>query len=307
MNGTQSIATALAAAAHPVAVGRDSLGCSLAALCDGQELSGHGFVIYRKFHDGSELRQVETPPSDRGVLVGLSLSGGHRRRIFAGNRSATYDFAADSCYIRPFADDYRADIETGFEFLLLEVSQAALHRTCAESGVSLADGLSTTPGASDPVLAHLGRALLPALANPSTASALFVEQVVCAMETHLVARYHGAAVRTAAGGGLSEQQLRHAQELLVAGMDGTVLIGDIAAACNVSRSYFIRAFRQATGATPYQWLLARRVEQARALLVRSGLTLADVAIQCGFSDQSHMTRTFVRLTGSTPGAWRRGR
>ncbi|MDI4654967.1 helix-turn-helix transcriptional regulator [Xanthobacter autotrophicus] len=307
MNGARSDAAEHQAAAPGAAAGRDSLGCSLAALCDGQELNGHGFVIYRKSHDGSELSRVETGPSDRGVLVGLSLSGGHRRRIFTGNRSVSYDFAADSCYIRPFADDYRADIETGFEFLLLEVSQAALHRTCAEGGVPLADGLSATPGATDPVLAHLGRALLPALAHPATASKLFVEQVACAMQTHLVSRYHGAPVRAERGGGLSDLQVRRAQELLVAGMDGTVLIGDIASACDVSRSYFIRAFRQATGTTPYQWLLARRVERARALLTRSGLSLADVAIQCGFSDQSHMTRTFARLTGSTPGAWRRGR
>ena len=302
MNGAQSNA------AEPrTAAGRDSLGCSLAALCHGQELTGNGFVIYRKSHDGSALSRVETAPSDRGLLIGLSLSGGHRRRIFNGKRSTSYDFATDSRYIRTFADDYRADIETGFEFLLLELSQATLHRACAENGVPLTDGLSATPGESDPVLAHLGRALLPALAHPATASALYVEQVVCAMQTHLVARYHGAAMRAARGGNLSDLQLRRAQELLMAGMDGSVLIGDIATACNVSRSAFIRAFRQATGATPYQWLLARRVEQARALLTRSALSLAEVAIQCGFSDQSHMTRIFARHTGSTPGAWRRGR
>lgn len=295
------------AAERPSAAGRDSLGCSLAALCDGQELSGHGFVIYRKSHDGAELSRVETGPSDRGVLVGLSLTGGHRRRIFTGTRSVSYDFAADSCYIRPFADDYRADIETGFEFLLLEVSQAALHHTCAENGVPLADGLSPTQAGTDPVLAHLGRAVLPALARPAIASSLFVEQVVCAMQTHLVSRYHGTVTRAMRCGALSATQVRRAQELLVAGMDSAVLIGDIATACDVSRSYFIRAFRQATGATPYQWLLARRVERARELLTRSELSLADVAIQCGFSDQSHMTRTFARLTGATPGAWRRAR
>ncbi|MFG1350896.1 helix-turn-helix domain-containing protein [Xanthobacter autotrophicus] len=302
MNGAQSNA-----AERRTAAGRDSLGCALAALGEGQELAGHGFVIYRKSHAGSSLHRVETPPSHRGVLVGVSLTGGHRRRIFTGTRSVSYDFAADSCYIRPFADDYRADIETGFEFLLLEISQAALHRTCAESGVPLAGGLSAPPAETDTVLAHLGRALLPALAHAATASALFVDQVVCAMQTHLVSRYHGVTVRAERGGGLSDLQMRRAQELLLAGMDSTVLIGDIASACDVSRSYFIRAFRQATGATPYQWLLARRVERARALLTRSALSLAEVAIQCGFSDQSHMTRTFARLTGSTPGAWRRGR
>ncbi|MDI4664104.1 helix-turn-helix transcriptional regulator [Xanthobacter autotrophicus] len=285
---------------------RDSLGCSLAALCGGQELTGPGFVLHRKSHDGRRMSRVETPPSDRGVLMGVCLSGGHRRRIFSGRRSAVHDFEPDSSYVRAFADDYLADIETGFEFVLLEISQGELCRTLDEMGLPPADGISAPPGRKDPVLAHLARALLPALAQPASSSPLFVSQVVSALQTHIVQRYHGAAAHVGRGG-LSATQLRRAQELLMAGVDGAVLISDIAAACNVSRSHFIRAFRQATGATPYQWLLARRVEQARALLTRSRLSLAEVAIQCGFSDQSHMTRTVARLTGSTPGAWRRGR
>ncbi|MEO8804702.1 MAG: helix-turn-helix transcriptional regulator [Burkholderiaceae bacterium] len=68
---------------------------------------------------------------------------------------------------------------------------------------------------------------------------------------------------------------------------------------------FTRAFRDATGRSPHQYLLHRRVEQAKAL-IREGLPLADVAIQCGFSDQSQLTRTFVAQLGTTPGRFRTG-
>ena len=285
-------------------VRRDSLGCSVAALDDQRELVGTGFVVYRKQHDGAVTSRVETPPSGRGLLMGVSLSGGHRRRIFADGTTAAYDFEPDSCYVRSFSDTYRADIETGFDFFLLEISHAALHQTFSEMGLSLAECLSCSPGTQDPVLAHLSRALLPMLDAPERQVPLFLDQVVCAIQTHLATRYHGAAVRVP--GGLSPRQLAIAKERLAAGLDGSVMIADIAAACGVSRGHFIKCFRDETGLTPYQWLLRLRVERARDLIIGSRLPLADIAIVCGFSDQSHMTRTFTRLTGSAPGLWRRG-
>ncbi|MFG1344417.1 AraC family transcriptional regulator [Xanthobacter autotrophicus DSM 431] len=283
---------------------RDSLGCSLTALADQKELAGTGFVVYRKTHDGAAVSRVETPPSGRGLLVGVALASGHRRRIFSGGVAETCQFEPDSCYVRSFSDTYRADIETGFDFFLLEISHAALHRSFTELDLPLAECVSCAPGESDPVLASLARALLPALAAPEACPPLFLDQVVSSMQTHLAARYHGGHARL--GGGLSARQLVMGKEMLAAGLEGQVLIADIAAACGISRSHFIRGFKDVTGVTPYQWLLHQRIERARDLLVNTRMPLADVAISCGFSDQSHMTRTFTRLTGAAPGAWRRG-
>lgn len=286
---------------HP----RDSLGCALDALERHQELSGPGYVVYRKALATAARRPVETPSSGRGLLVGIALAAGHRRRIFDGNRSTLCHFDPGSCYIRPFSERYRADMETDFDFCLLEISPDALQGTLAELELPATDGIYCAPGQSDPVLGHLAQALLPSLAAPSMAAALFVDHVVGAMQMHLVRRYHGGTPRDRRSRGLSRTELARAKEMLAAGLDGQILVGDIAAACGVSRSHFIRGFRAATGVTPYHWLLRQRVARARDLLVQSDLPIADVAVSCGFSDQSHMTRVFTRITGSTPGAWRR--
>lgn len=286
---------------------RDGLGCALAALSCQQELVGSGFTIYRKTYGGPDMSRLETPPSGRGILVGVALSGGHRRRIFEGNRSAVHEFTAGSCYVRSFSEAYRADAETEFDFFLLEISRPALRHAFDELGLADAEGLSFSPGGADPVLAHLAGALVPALAAPDRVTPLFLDQVACAMQSHLAARYHGGPPRRGGGGGgLSRRVLARAKDLLESRLDGDVLIGEVASACGLSRSAFIRGFKAATGATPYQWMLGRRVERARDLLLNSHLPLADVAVCCGFSDQSHMTRTFTRLTGASPGAWRRG-
>ena len=65
-----------------------------------------------------------------------------------------------------------------------------------------------------------------------------------------------------------------------------------------------RAFREATGRSPHQYLLHRRVEAAK-VLIRQGLPLAEVAGQCGFSDQSYFTKVFQKHTGHPPGEYRR--
>jgi AraC family transcriptional regulator len=73
----------------------------------------------------------------------------------------------------------------------------------------------------------------------------------------------------------------------------------------LSVSHFSRAFRRTMGVAPHSWLLARRIEVAKERLRDCRLSLSDVALACGFADQSHLTRVFTRMVGVSPGAWRR--
>jgi len=70
-------------------------------------------------------------------------------------------------------------------------------------------------------------------------------------------------------------------------------------------SHFSRAFRRSVGAAPHNWLLMHRVEVAKVRLRGARLSLLDVALACGFADQSHLTKVFTRIVGISPGAWRR--
>jgi len=79
-------------------------------------------------------------------------------------------------------------------------------------------------------------------------------------------------------------------------------LSDLARESGLSRFQVLRAFVRATGLTPHAYLVQRRVGLARRLIA-SRLSLADAAIASGFSDQSHMTRTFVRTYGFSPGAY----
>lgn len=72
-----------------------------------------------------------------------------------------------------------------------------------------------------------------------------------------------------------------------------------------SRVHFLRMFRAATGYAPHNYLLKLRVDRVRELLASSTLSLTDIALECGFSSHSHLTRVFRQVLGSTPSAYRR--
>jgi AraC family transcriptional regulator len=292
------------AAATPRA--KDSLGCLANQLLTDQELNAGEFAFYRKRTLDDSPSVVVTPASDRGFLIGVALEGGHRRRIFNGARSSLHDFDRHAVYVRDFAEDYRADLQGGFDFVLIELSRAFVSRAFDERGGSNTARVFATPGHKDPVLGHLAQALASTLDGQHEASALFVEQLGVAIGTHVIERY-GAVPSTSARTSrrLSVLHEARAKEMLLASTEERVSIEDIANACNLSRSYFIRAFKDTTHRTPYQWLIERRIELARELLRHSDKPLSDIAISCGFTDQSHFTRIFSQIVGAPPGAWRR--
>jgi len=101
-------------------------------------------------------------------------------------------------------------------------------------------------------------------------------------------------------------QERRAKEVIEANLDGEAPLAELARECGLSASHFSRAFRQTTGTSPHRWLLHRRVENAKRLLLERQSSLSEVALTCGFVDQSHFTRVFTKFSGAGPGAWRRG-
>ena len=290
----------------PIAtVPTDGLGCQSDRLHVDEEFAAAGLRLHRKRSTAQPVGRVVMPATDRGFLVGLSLGQGHQRRIFHPHHASMHDFAQNAVYVRNFADDYRADLIGPLDFLLLELSRGLLDRIAEEEGGSRRDGLSAEAGVSDPVLGHLLHALMPALGRPAEASPLFVEHLAVATGIHLLSRYGGARVAAPVRHGLSALHERRAREMLAHRLDGAVSIAEVATACGLSRSHFIRAFRQTTGQTPHQWLTTCRIARAREWLSSSALPLAEVAAVCGFSDQSHFTRVFAQVVGLPPGQWRR--
>lgn len=113
---------------------------------------------------------------------------------------------------------------------------------------------------------------------------------------------HKSAPALPGAGRLSGSQMKsltdYIEENLATGIGLTALAGRV----GLSRFHFIRAFKRTTGQTPYQYLLHRRIDRARLLLGQPQLSVEQVARAVGFQNTSRFIRTFLRVTGLTPGA-----
>lgn len=82
-------------------------------------------------------------------------------------------------------------------------------------------------------------------------------------------------------------------------------IASLAALLDLSRFHFIRAFKKTVGMPPHQFVVHRRVERAREMLQDSQMTVLEIANRTGFNSTTHFTKSFRRITGTTPSAFRR--
>jgi AraC family transcriptional regulator len=160
----------------------------------------------------------------------------------------------------------------------------------------------------DPQITRIVLALRDDLASGCPSGRLFGEGLAAALAAHLLARYAVHPVKlTDYRRGLGPADLRRVLDLIGDQLSDDLSLEDLAACCHLSPYHFSRLFKQSTGVSPYQYVIRQRVERAKSLLLRGGLTAGAVAQAVGFPDQGQLQRHFKRLVGTTPGQFRKGR
>jgi AraC-like DNA-binding protein len=104
--------------------------------------------------------------------------------------------------------------------------------------------------------------------------------------------------------GLAPWQEKRVAAFIDANLAGGVALDDLARVVRLSSSHFARAFKRSFGQTPHQFVIERRIARARDLMVGGDAPLCQIALQCGFADQAHLSRMFGKMIGTPPGAWR---
>ncbi len=104
---------------------------------------------------------------------------------------------------------------------------------------------------------------------------------------------------------LTPAKLRRVTDFIEANLEANIGLEDIARVAELSLFHFSRVFKLATGSTPYHYIHNRRLERSRALLMQGDLSLAELALVCGFANQSHFTAAFTKAVGVSPGRFRR--
>jgi AraC-like DNA-binding protein len=214
---------------------------------------------------------------------------------------------AGSAFLFDLRENPRTQLHDSFDLVRFHMSRQSLDELAYGLDMHHAETLRQPAfGAADTVMHGLAMALCVSFEQPTHASALFIDHIALAFHIHLLRAYGRSVdpIRNRATK-LSPGQLRRACDALIANLDGDPTVEQISRQCDLSPSHFARAFKHSTGLPPHRWLTRKRVDKAMQMLATGSLSLADVALACGFADQSHFTRSFVRLEGRTPGRWRR--
>ena len=103
---------------------------------------------------------------------------------------------------------------------------------------------------------------------------------------------------------LTRHQITRVTDFMLAHLSQDLSLDMLAQQIGFSTYHFARVFRQTTGESPHQFVLRLRSEQAQRLLKETDIPLAQIALECGFANQSHLTLVFKRLFGVTPRAYR---
>ncbi|WP_306028292.1 helix-turn-helix domain-containing protein [Stappia sp. MMSF_3263] len=159
--------------------------------------------------------------------------------------------------------------------------------------------------AEDPVLTEAAARLASEVGVGGLGGQLYVEALRCQMSVHILRNYAAVAFREhLPNGGLSRPQCRLILEFIEENIGRNISLAELAGVLQLSVFHFSRKFSKEFGCSPYAYVLRKRVEHAKQQLRSGSAPLKVVAADCGFADQSHMTRLFRRFLNVTPAEYR---
>jgi AraC family transcriptional regulator len=246
------------------------------------------------------------PKSD--VLINVINSRTVRARITLDGKEYPIEGGPGTVTIIPAQKAFDLDLETAVETTHLYIREKLLDQVIFSMFAEGQRGIAIQfcAAAYDPVLEQLCSAVREELHEAGRASTQYVEHMLQGIAAHLVRNYSTAVQSTTeAATTLSERQIMRTREIIEARLAERISLADIAREFRLSADHFGRLFKRACGVTLYQFIIRCRVERARLMLAQTATPIVDIAPECGFADQVHLTRAFGRIVGTTPAAYRR--
>ena len=195
--------------------------------------------------------------------------------------------------------------DTPFEVIHFNLPRGTLDAFTEDADLPMIGSLHCLEGHPDPVLYHLAAMIRPYVCQQIELPGLFLDHYLQMLCSHIVLTYGAVSLpHEFHKGGLAPWQKRRALEVLEQNLSGDLRLTRIAAECGVSTSYFCRCFRTTFGTSLHRFVVNKRIERAQQLLLHSKLSIAQIAIEAGFSDQAALSRTFAANSGAPPARWR---
>ncbi len=200
--------------------------------------------------------------------------------------------------IVPSGEEGGYDAETPCDMLELRITPGLLERVAEQAGrAATRSGLQPCHILNDDRIAHLAWALESEQYATTPAGRLFVDSIGVALATQLLGLTKPMAGTSR---GLTSVQLQRVFDYVEAHLEKPLALAELARIAGASSAHLRHWFKAKTGMTVHRYVVRRRVEKARMLLLQDELKPSEVALAAGFAHQSHMARWMRRELGKTP-------
>lgn len=192
--------------------------------------------------------------------------------------------------------------------LKIQLSDRFLKTVAQETLAVNGDRLSLVPTfqSRNEQIAAIATLLLAELQPNQSSGALYLDSLANVLAVQLLRHYGTSQTQLPSyAGGLPPQHLSRVLDYVETYMTTDIQLQDLAQLVGMSPFHFSRMFKQSMGISPHQYLIQQRLERAKRLLKNSDRAIIDIALECGFSSHSHLSKQFRQLTGMTPNAFRR--
>jgi AraC family transcriptional regulator len=237
----------------------------------------------------------------------LSLTEGTRQvHKFCGKEHDGV-FAAGNSWLLPAGEEGFFHWESEDECVVFIIDPQLLTKTASELDCLSSGNLELQPILiqADQTIHALGRQFKEEMQRHALGGELYSESLANLLNIHLLRNYCTTApVLRTYSGGLSTQRLQQTIDYIQAHLDEKLSLEAIATELNLSIHYFCELFTQSMGMPPYKYVLQQRIDRAKQLLKQSEQSISDIALDCGFANQSHLNRHFTKLVGITPKKYR---
>jgi len=244
-------------------------------------------------------------------LVVLPLAG-HLRTNFSDDGLTKKKHLCKTGHISiyPAGTSTQCDIygDLNYHYQCLQLKTEAINQSISETFDVGQFSLTPQFSLTDPLIATILRQFPQALETASSLDRLYIDSLSNALFVHILQHYATCKKELPQHkGGLSRHQLRRTLDYIESHLAQDIKLADMAQLLSMSQYHFCRLFRQSMGGSPYQYVIQQRVEQAKKLLRQpQKMPIATIALECGFANQSALSKHFRKLIGTTPKAYRRG-
>lgn len=255
------------------------------------------------------MPELQYVPYDDHDVISFILEGRLRVESRIDGVQRHFDAGAGTMFLIPRHTEFASNWDSTWTNGGLRLNPDMVREAAADLRRGDPDQVEIVPTffLTDPLLYKLGVELANEMRNANPLGPLFADSLANRLTLHLLRRYStGQMLRELPGRTLTRAQLSIVDEYIHAHLDQRISLSDLAACLHLSVPHFERMFRATTHVPPYRYVLELRLERARILLEGTRLPLAEVALQSGFSSQSHFTAHFTRHIGISPARFARG-